>query len=99
MLVATDQRLAQTADVHIDRALVDKSITPPHPVEELRARQHAAGAFHEKLQQTELGGAEAHLAQDPSAALPAVQRSPLIGGPMDIFSASIRCCQKGGYTC
>lgn len=39
------------------------------------------------------------LAQAPSAALPAVQRSPLIGGPMDIFSASIRCCQKGGYTC
>jgi len=64
MLVATDQRLAQAADVHIDRALNKVA-----------------------------------LAQAPSAALPAVQLSPLIGGPMDIFSASIRCCQKGGYTC
>jgi len=58
---AANQRLAQSAHVHVDRAPVDIGIAPPHAVEQLLARQHAAGVLHEEGQQAELGRPQAHL--------------------------------------
>src|ERR1700681_2685483 len=51
--------------MHIDRALVDIDIASPHPVEQLGAAEHAAGALHEELEQPELSWTEMHLAAVP----------------------------------
>ena len=40
------QRLAQSADVHIDRALVDVHIVTPHPVEQLAAGKDPPRRLH-----------------------------------------------------
>ena len=52
------ERLAQAADVHVHRALLDEDVVAPHLVEELRARIDAPGMRHEEVQQAELGGRE-----------------------------------------
>src|SRR3546814_793230 len=49
------QRLAQAPDVHIDRTLLDIHIATPYVVEQLRARVHALGMGHEKMQQAVFG--------------------------------------------
>src|SRR5262249_35088915 len=62
------QTLAQSPDVYVDGALVDIDVAAPDAVEQLLAREHAAGALHQKFEQTELGGSEwdfAAAARDP----------------------------------
>src|SRR5918993_3062507 len=54
-------RLAQAPDMHVDGALVDIDVAAPHAVEELLAREDAAGALHQELQELELGRAEMEL--------------------------------------
>src|ERR1700722_1546527 len=56
--VAAVERLAQPADMDVDGALVDIDVRAPHPVEQLLAGEHPAGAFHQELKQAELGRAE-----------------------------------------
>src|ERR1700737_1015335 len=51
-------RLAQAADVDVDGACLDIDVMAPHLVEQLLAREDAAGMLHEEAQQAELGGAE-----------------------------------------
>ena len=36
------ERLAQAADVHVDRALLDEHVLAPDLVQQARAREHAA---------------------------------------------------------
>src|ERR1700736_911088 len=43
-------------------ALVDIDVAAPDAVEQLLAREHAARALHEELEQAELGGPERHFA-------------------------------------
>ena len=52
------EELAQTADMDVDRTLLDVGVRPPHTVEELPAREHALGIGGEELQQAELRRAE-----------------------------------------
>src|SRR5580692_1597331 len=56
--VAAVERLAQAADMDVDGALVDIDVAAPHAVEQLLAGKHPAGAFHQELEQPELGRAE-----------------------------------------
>src|SRR5580698_6032129 len=56
--VAAVERLAQAADMDVDGALVDIDVAAPHPVEQLLAGEHPAGAFHQEFEQAELGRAE-----------------------------------------
>src|SRR3569833_2176155 len=56
-LAAVD-RLAQAADVHVDRALVDIDIRTPDAVEQLLAREYAAGPLHEEFEQAIFGRPE-----------------------------------------
>jgi hypothetical protein len=42
---------------------------------------------------------QAALAQASNSAFRVIHRLPLASGPMDIFNASTRCCQRGGYAC
>src|SRR5215216_4449969 len=48
------ERLAQTADVDVDGALVDVDVAPPNAVEQLLARKHPAGTLQQEFQQTKL---------------------------------------------
>ncbi len=48
--------------MHIDRALIDIDVAPPHAVEQLRAAEHASRALHQELEQPELGRSEMDLA-------------------------------------
>ena len=48
--------------MHVDGALVDIDVAAPHAVEQLLAREDAARALHQELQQLELGRAEMELA-------------------------------------
>src|SRR5262249_43158915 len=57
-LVAAVERLAQAADVHVDGAFVDVDLATPDAVEQLLAREHAAGRLHQDLEQAVLGGPE-----------------------------------------
>src|SRR5262249_59761756 len=43
------ERLAQPADMDVDRALVDIDLAAPHAVEQLLAREHAARPLHHEL--------------------------------------------------
>jgi len=52
---------AQSADVNIDRALVDVDVTAPNIVEKLFTREHPPGTPHQELKQTELSRAEMKL--------------------------------------
>src|SRR5688572_13367065 len=45
------ERLAQAADMDVDRALVHVSLAAPDAVEELLAREHPPGLAHEELEQ------------------------------------------------
>src|SRR5580704_9648587 len=56
--VAAIERLAQAADMDVDGALVDIDVAAPYPVEQLLAREHPAGTFHQKFEQAELRRAE-----------------------------------------
>src|ERR1700722_14610796 len=56
--VAAVERLAQATDMDVDGALVDIDVAAPYPVEQLLAREHPAGAFHQEFEQPELGRAE-----------------------------------------
>src|ERR1041384_2679925 len=57
-LCALDQRLAQSSDVHVDGAFVDKLVSAPDGVEELPARVYAPWPFHQEFENAEFGGAE-----------------------------------------
>src|SRR5215813_14163691 len=52
------QRLAQSADVHVNGALVNVDLIAPHAVEQLAAREHPPGRLHEELEQPVVGGAQ-----------------------------------------
>src|SRR5690606_38067242 len=56
--VVERDRLAQPANVHVDRALLDLAVRPPHRIEQLAAREHAARMLHEELEQAILGRAD-----------------------------------------
>src|SRR4029450_7495129 len=56
--VAAVERLAQSADMHVHRALVDIDLAAPYPVEQLFAREDAAGPLHQEFEQTVFGRAE-----------------------------------------
>src|SRR5947208_17040422 len=45
------QRDAQAADMHVDGARLDIDVLAPHRIEELLAREDAAGMLHEMAQQ------------------------------------------------
>src|SRR6476619_5688627 len=62
LLAAGVEQLAQAADMDVDGALVDIDVAAPDAVEQLFARKHAAGTFHQELEQpvfswTEIDGA------------------------------------------
>src|SRR5258708_39715403 len=50
-LAAAVERLAQPADMDVDGALVDIDLRAPHRVEQLGARKHPAGPFHQEFEQ------------------------------------------------
>src|SRR5262249_22388908 len=52
------QRLAQSADVHINGALVNVDLIAPHAVEQLAAREHPPRRLHEELEQPVVGRAQ-----------------------------------------
>src|ERR1700675_4541677 len=62
LLAAGIEQLAQAADVDVDGALVDIDVAAPDAVEQLLAREHAAGMLEEELQQAIFGRAEIDLA-------------------------------------
>src|SRR6188474_2330908 len=66
---AAHHRLAQTANMDVDRTLIDIDVAAPYAVQQLRAAEHPARALHEKLEQPELGRAEMHLASVPRHAM------------------------------
>src|ERR1035437_7127147 len=45
------QRYAQTANVHVHRALLDQNVVPPYLIEQLGATMYAFSVRHEKMQQ------------------------------------------------
>src|SRR3954470_19073936 len=57
-LIRPIDRLAQTADVNVDGALVDINFRAPDAVEQLLAREHAPRPLHQKLEQAVLGRPE-----------------------------------------
>jgi hypothetical protein len=67
------QRLAKSADMHVDGALIDKDVAAPDPVQQLLAREDATWARHKKLQQLELGRSEVQVhARPPDTMLRAI---------------------------
>ena len=52
---------AQAADVDVDGAGLDVDVRAPDRVEQLLAREHAAGVLHEVVEQAKLGGAQVHV--------------------------------------
>ena len=61
-LAAAVERLAQPADMHVHGALVDIDVAAPDAVEQLLAREDAAGALHQEFEQPEFGRPEPDLA-------------------------------------
>src|SRR5436190_13480787 len=59
---AAVERAAQASDMHVDGALIDIDVAPPHAVEQLLARVDAARTLHQELEQAELGRPKMHLA-------------------------------------
>src|SRR5262245_61530582 len=57
-VVLAVQRHAQAADMDVDGACLDIDVLAPHRIEQLLAREYAAGMLHEMAQQAELGGPE-----------------------------------------
>ena len=55
--------------MNVDRSLIDEGIAAPNAIKQLRARENAAGALHQKFEQAELGRPEAHFAQAPRDAM------------------------------
>src|SRR3970040_871519 len=82
------QRFAETANVHVDRALLDIDVAAPDAVEELRAAVNAIGMQHDKLEQAKFGRTEHHfrlahfdfVARGIEAELPALDYFVLSGG-------------------
>src|SRR3984957_3574654 len=66
---AAIERLAQAADMDVDGAFVDIDVAAPDAVEQLLAREHAAGILHQEFEQAELGGAEWDVASGAGDAL------------------------------
>src|SRR5207302_5735626 len=52
------ERLAQTADVHVDGAFLHVHVAAPDAIEQLIARVHALGVRHEELEHAVLGRPE-----------------------------------------
>src|SRR6202142_4573516 len=64
--------LAQVADVELDHVGLAAEVVVPHPVEDLRLRQHPPGVAHHEPQQLELGRGEVDKragAADPASVL------------------------------
>src|SRR4051812_21444894 len=59
-LVVAVERDAKAADMNVHRARLDIDVLAPHRVEQLLAREHAAGMLHEVAQQAELRRPEMH---------------------------------------
>src|SRR5262249_31909301 len=97
------QSLAQAPDVHVNGALIDIDVAAPNAVEQLLAREHAAGALHQKFEQAELGGSEWNLAaaaRDPfllpvSSMSPATRTSATRSGLTRRNSARMRASSSG----
>src|SRR6478736_988305 len=80
LLAAEIEQLAQAADMDVDGALVDVDVAPPDAVEQLLAREYAAGMLQEELQQAIFGRAEIDRpARARHAALVAVELDVAIG--------------------
>src|SRR5206468_11606910 len=58
LFAAGVEQLAQAADMDVDGALVDIDVAAPDAVEQLLAREHAAGMLQEELQQAVFGRTE-----------------------------------------
>src|SRR5580704_17988049 len=54
--------LAQSSDVNVDRALVNIHFAPPDAVEQLLARKHPTGVFHQEFKQPEFGRSQRDIA-------------------------------------
>src|SRR3954453_17285460 len=67
-LAAPHQRLALAADVNVDGAFADLGRHAPDAVEELPARKHTAGLFHQMLQEAKFRRTEMNLAACPAQA-------------------------------
>src|SRR4051812_33675436 len=57
-VLAAVERLAQATDMDVDGALVDVDLAAPDAVEQLLAREHAAGPLHQELEQAIFGRSE-----------------------------------------
>src|SRR6478752_3006895 len=57
--------LAQVGDVELDHVGLAAEVVVPHPVEDLRLRQHPLGVAHQESQQLELGGGQGDLGAGP----------------------------------
>src|SRR5262249_48899165 len=79
-LGAAHHRLAQTADMHVDRPLVDIDVAAPYAVEQLRPAEDATWALHEKLEQAKFGRPEMHLAAIPRHAMRFTIELDIAGG-------------------
>ncbi len=55
------KNLAQSADMHIDSAILDKNMIAPDTIEQLRASVHTFLIRHQKMQQTEFRRAKRNL--------------------------------------
>src|SRR5262249_35486391 len=49
-------RLAQAADMHIDRSFIDIDVRAPDAIEQLLAREYASRPFHQEFEQPVFGG-------------------------------------------
>src|SRR6478752_4049296 len=80
LLAAGIEQFAQSADVHVDGALVDIDVAAPDAVEQLLAAEHATGMLEEEFQETIFGRAEIDRpARARDAALFAVELDIAIG--------------------
>src|SRR5580700_3648624 len=86
--------LAQVADVELDHVSLPAEVVVPHPVEDLRLRQHSPGIAHHEPQQLELGGGEldelaapAHLAGVLVHGQVGDRERPLAAGPGEVGAA------------
>src|ERR1700734_1512358 len=70
--------LAQTPDMHVDRALLDVHIATPDPVEQLFTAIDPLGVRHEEFQQAILGRTERDGALADHDAMPGAIQSQLI---------------------
>jgi hypothetical protein len=52
------QRRAETANMNVYRALLDKNVIPPYLIEQHGATMYALGVRHEEMQQAKLGRPE-----------------------------------------